>query len=122
MNSHMNPPARHLVFPFAENPPSVCNQPSYLGGNVLKHIHDKTSDNFFGTDFINKHPLQKHRSAYEYRSNEWPLAGKCACVSEPPHRGLNQAQIIDGENSVRMYTTYTVCPGEIDHRYVSQQL
>ena len=98
---------------------------SGVGMTVLEHLQDKTHHNRYASDFMFRDPFQKFMPADYYthpQSTAWPLAGSCRPLTEPPLRGLNAAEVIQGENSMRLYATYTVCPGELNDRYMSVQL
>lgn len=41
---------------------------------------------------------------------------------EPSMMGLNRMGVVDAQNLMRLYNTYTVAPGEFDARYVHAQL
>lgn len=106
------------------NPPlPKCDMAGYNGRgmSVLDWIKHKTHTDRYGTDFVRRMPYQKFDPADPINSNAWPLAGACRCVDEPPMRGLNAAEVIQGENSMRLYQTFTVCPGELDARYMAAQ-
>ena len=38
----------------------------------------------------------------------------------PPPSGLSPGEIVNAENNFRLYSTYTVAPGELDYNWVRQ--
>jgi hypothetical protein len=109
------------------NPP-LPKQPSYYSFNgcratLLDYIENKTHQDRYSTDYIYKAPYVKlDVPDYDVQPNEYPLSQICQCVASVPELGLNQAEIVQGENSMRLYTTYTQCVGEFDDRFMAAQM
>ena len=87
---------------------------------LLEHIYQKTQHNWYNPDFIQTRPLEKLEAADDALPNVWPQAGLCQCPkNEPCMRGLDPVEVINAENAMRLYTTYTVCPGELSARFLA---
>lgn len=92
------------------------------GMTVLEHIEQKTHHDRYATDYICRQPLKKFGvPGCDINSTAYPLSMACQPIAEPPQIGLNQAEIVQGENSIRLYSTYTNCVGELDARFMAAQ-
>jgi hypothetical protein len=88
----------------------------------LAQIEAKTFQNKYGQDFFSVMPYKVLESARDPMTNIYPMGGYCVPQYEPVLAGLNQAQVVAGENELNLYTTFTRCPWEFDCRFYSQQM
>ncbi len=113
----------------AFNPP-LPKVEGYFGYNgegmdLIDYIEKKTHLDRYQTDYMRRLPLKKLEASDctdDFSQRTYPLNLFCECIAEPPEVGLNQAEIVQGENSMRLYSTYTNCVGELDDRFMAAQL
>ena len=83
--------------------PKVCAGYSGQSENVLSSIERKISQNKYAVDHQGVAAHKKLHS-HNVQSTNWPPAGACAPINEAPQMGLNQHEVVDGENTMRLYT------------------
>ena len=89
---------------------------------TLEQIEQKTFRNKYGQDFFAVAPFKTLECARNPVNNLYPLGGYCVPMPEQRLVGLNQSQVVAGENEMVLYTTFTRCVGEFDARFMAQQM
>lgn len=81
---------------------------------ALEQLERKTRANMIARDYAFIAPFQLTSV-----SSVPPMGGYCQPMIHQGAVGLTQSQIVNGENEMVLYSTFTRCPGEFDDRFMS---